>query len=110
MTYQATVQIFVNDTKIYGPIYDVADKEALQADLDRVDAWADRWQLPFNESKCKILHIGRSNSSAKCTMRGTELPRMAAEKDFGVVVDDELNFQKTCINCCQQDITNPRYY
>ena len=77
---QARVQIFTDDTKINGPVCDAVDKEALQADLDRVDALADRWQLPFNESKCKILHIGRSNNNARYTMQGTELQSTALQK------------------------------
>ena len=36
---QARAQILADDTKIYGLKCDTADKEALQADPDRLDAW-----------------------------------------------------------------------
>ena len=33
------------------------DKEAIGG----LEAWADRCQMDFNDSKCHILHIGRNN-------------------------------------------------
>ena len=61
---QTRIQLLADDMKIYRPVCDAADKEALQANLDRVDTWADRRKLLFNESRCKTLHVGRSNSRA----------------------------------------------
>jgi len=33
----------------------------LQADLQRLVQWSERWQLHFNADKCKVLHLGRNN-------------------------------------------------
>ena len=66
----------------------------LQADIDALVAWSDRWQLPFNEGKCKILHLGTSNPKLRYTMRGTYLEETESERDLGVIVDASLKFRR----------------
>ena len=31
------------------------DREKLQQDIDELLIWSKKWQLPFNESKCKVI-------------------------------------------------------
>ena len=38
-----------------------SDAIALQADMDRINEWADRWQMQFDSNKCKLLSVGRGN-------------------------------------------------
>jgi len=33
----------------------------MQKDLDRLVEWADKWQMQFNVSKCKVMHVGKKN-------------------------------------------------
>ena len=66
----------------------------LQGDIDALVAWSDRWQLPFNEGKCKILHLGRNNPRIKYTMREVELEAVETERDLGVHIDSSLKFRK----------------
>ena len=60
----------------------------LQADIDILVTWSDTWQLPFNEEKCKALHLGSSNTKLKYTMRGASLAAIEMERDLGVLVDE----------------------
>jgi hypothetical protein len=39
---------FADDTKIYGNITSEFDSTQLQGDLDKVVAWSELWQMPFN--------------------------------------------------------------
>ena len=32
---------------------------SLQEDLNRITEWSLLWELPFNEDKCKCMHIGK---------------------------------------------------
>ena len=48
--------------------------------------------MGFNMDKCKIMHLGRLNPGHTYTMGDTELT--AEEKDLGVLVDNELHFDK----------------
>ena len=40
-------------------IHDAADFNHLQEDIDKLVAWAQKWQLRFNVSKCYLLHLGK---------------------------------------------------
>jgi len=33
----------------------------MQEDLDRLVEWADKWQMQFNVSKCKVMRVGKKN-------------------------------------------------
>jgi hypothetical protein len=40
--------LYADDSKLFG----LPDKSSIQSDLDHIQAWADRWFLSFNISKC----------------------------------------------------------
>ena len=61
---------------------------------DRLTEWSEKWQLPFNVNKCKILHIGKKIPLHEYAMSGKTLEVVKGEKDLGVIVDDELKFRK----------------
>ena len=48
--------------------------------------------MGFNESKCKVLHLGTANPSWEYHMNGTTLEVTSDEKDLGVTVDRDLKF------------------
>ena len=50
------------------------------------------WQLPFNESKCKVLHVSSLNPEHNYKMRDTQLKESYSERDLGVEVDGDLKF------------------
>jgi ribonuclease P/MRP protein subunit RPP40 len=60
--------------------------------------WADKWLLKFNSGKCKVLHLGKHNNHFDYFMKdGTTIKLLEStkcEKDLGVIVDTELNFQE----------------
>ena len=47
--------------RIYSPICTLEDGKKLQADLLKLVEWWHKWQLPFNQDKCKVIHYGRNN-------------------------------------------------
>ena len=72
------------------------DSKELQADLNRIQQWSDKWQLKFNSTKCKVIHLGHDNSKATYTMvndrTAVPLEHSTEEKDLGVWIDDKLKF------------------
>ena len=56
--------------------------------------WSNLWQLPFNETKCKVLHVGTRNPRHSYTMGGLELEQVTIEKDLGIHLDSVLKFRK----------------
>ena len=65
---------------------------SLQTDLSNFEAWSKRWQLPFNESKCKVMHFGFKNQHQSYQLNDQTLNTSDNEKDLGVLVDDKLKF------------------
>ena len=65
-----------------------------QKNLTKLVGWSDRWDMQFNESKCKVLHLGSNNPNFSYSMNGVWLESSKAEKDLGVFVDDKLRFSK----------------
>ena len=57
----AIVIKFADDTKVAQPISCKQDRDALQAALDGLVGWVDRWGMAFNVAKCKVMHIGHGN-------------------------------------------------
>jgi len=87
---------FADDTKV-GQGVDTAEKrEELQTALDNLCAWADRWHMQFNVKKCKVLHIGGSNSKHQYSMNGQRLEAVTEETDIGVLVSSTLKPSAQC--------------
>ena len=66
------------------------DKAKFQAVLDHLQAWSQDWQMLFNVSKCKILHMGRNNSNYEYSMGSRVLEAVESEKDVGVAIHKSL--------------------
>ena len=50
--------MFADDTKLFTPVTNDQEVSELQSDIDALAAWSRTWLMPFNEEKCKVLHIG----------------------------------------------------
>ena len=88
---------FADDTKVAVQVRNWQDNFMGQKDLDRLLGWADKWDMQFNEDKCKILHLGSNNPKFSYNMNGTWLESIEAEKDLGVYIDNKLKFSRQCL-------------
>ena len=61
-------------------------EEGLQANIDALLQLFERWLLPFNASKCKVMHLGHQNTIIKNNLGGTLLEATVEEKDLGNIV------------------------
>ena len=92
---------FVDDTKYVRVVTDDKDKEAMQANINKLMEWAEEWQMDFNTSKCKVLHVGSTNCKFQCTMGGyapggTILEDVEEQKDLGVMIHQSLKPSVQC--------------
>jgi len=69
---------------------------SLQHDLTSLANWSKRWQMDFNTSKCKVLHIGSGNHLFQYELNGHVLSSSKEEKDLGVIVTDHLKSTSHC--------------
>ena len=87
----STVLKFADDTKISSN-----SQQELQRDLDRAVKWAQTWQMQFNTSKCKVMHVGHRNERAIYNMGNHRLEEVEEEKDLGVLIHRTLSVSNNC--------------
>jgi len=88
---------FADDTKIFKEVRNSTDCSQLQADLDKLVLCAKKRQMEFNVDKCKVMHVGNSDSSSSYYMEGSELSEVSYEKDLGVWVSSDMKCSKQCL-------------
>ena len=76
---------FADDTKIISTVKDSTDSMKLQADINTLHQWAGSWQMLFNISKCKVMHIGRRNVGFQYYMNGQLLEEVTSYKDTKIL-------------------------
>ena len=82
-------KMFADDCKLYGAVNQV---NLMQADLTNMERWSEKWQLPFNASKCKVMHLGTNNERMKYVLYDRQLDTTNSDKDLGIYVDNKLKF------------------
>ena len=84
-------KLFADDCKLYAAV-DGDGALKLQSDLKNLEIWSEQWQLPFNTSKCKSLHLGFNNQHERYYLNSESLKATQSEKDLGITMDDRLKF------------------
>uniref|UniRef100_A0A8B9E1L1 Reverse transcriptase domain-containing protein n=1 Tax=Anser cygnoides TaxID=8845 RepID=A0A8B9E1L1_ANSCY len=91
---ECAVSKFADDSKLKG----VADMPeccaALQWDLDRLENWAGRNLMKYNEGKCRVLHLGKNNPRHQYKLRTALLESNEGERDLGVLVDSKMTMSQ----------------
>jgi ribonuclease P/MRP protein subunit RPP40 len=81
---------FADDTKLMSSCLTTNHYEKIQSDLDKLKNWSNTWQLKFNESKCKVLHVGPKNQHNNYNINSIPLKACEQETDLGVVISNSL--------------------
>ncbi|KAK2151508.1 hypothetical protein LSH36_361g05003 [Paralvinella palmiformis] len=76
----STVKIFGDDTKLFQVIRSTSETALLQPDLDNLVEWFQKWQLGFNKSKCKVIHLGTANTHHQYEMNSVSLASTSRKK------------------------------
>ena len=97
------LSLFADDTKWGRCVDRQEDRDIFQLETEtigdlRLSEWSRTCQLHFNSSKCKIMHLGKKNVKEEYTMEGTVLETTAAEKDIGVMIQENL---KPSLHCAR---------
>ena len=67
-----SVYVLTDDTKIIGPVKSQSQKDSMHENLNKANKRSDKWQLPFNSNKCKVLHVRRSYTLTAYQMSGID--------------------------------------
>jgi len=86
----SSLKIFAEKTKLWRTISDKSDSTTLQNDFNQLTEWCRRWQLQFNPSKCKLMHIGHKSRTIYYMNDDTGyrimIEEVKGEKDLGIYI------------------------
>ena len=89
--------LFADDTKLFREVSTTVDQHPLQADLDALQDWSNKWLLKFHPDKCKLLIIGKRKLQTQFHLNSTggrhNLECVNEMKDLGVTIDSNLTFE-----------------
>ena len=81
------IHMFADDTNIIRQMTAQSDQVTLQTNLRHLEAWTRKWQLCFNEEKCKVMHLGHCNHHYDYTItsggKDSTLGETTNERDLG---------------------------
>ena len=87
---------YLDDTKLIGVVDTAEGRNAFQRDLDKLERWA-LVNLMTNKATCKVLHLDQGNPRYVFRLGEERLDGNPAEKDLGVLVDENLNISQKCV-------------
>jgi hypothetical protein len=87
---------FADDTKLGQTVSTPEERAALQQTLDNLCEWADNWGMEFNVKKCKVMHLGFTNTGHSYSMNNQQLTETEEERDIGVCMASNLKPSAQC--------------
>ncbi len=97
-----SISKFPDDTKVGVKVLTASDCEIIQNGLDRIVQLSEKWHMPFNVNKCRVMHIGPRNCNNNCNMQSKPLKAVNEESDLGVTISSDLKFAKHCKSTCKK--------
>ena len=110
---ECTLSNFADDTKLGGVAVDTRVVPQSTGTSYRLDKWAHRNLMRFNERTCKVLYLERNNPMHQYMLGTTWLESSLSDKDLGVLVDTRLNMSQQCaeksndiLGCIRKSVTS----
>ncbi|PKU41603.1 rna-directed dna polymerase from mobile element jockey-like [Limosa lapponica baueri] len=91
-----TLSKFADDTELGGVADTPEGCATTQRDLDRLERWAERNLMKFNQGKCRVLYLGRNNPMHQYKLGADMLESSSVEKVLGVLVDNRMTMSQQC--------------
>ncbi len=83
---------FADGTKIGKSTITEHNRVSLQEDLRNITEWSQRWEMPFNVNRCRILQVGTRNQELVYEINGTKLGSVQCVKDLGSKIASSVKF------------------
>ena len=98
------VRLFADDTLVYLTVNTQDDAHRLQADLNKLAEWGQRWLMEFNAEKCQVLRVTRRRHIVEhqYTLHGKELETCTAAKYLGITISSDLRWNKHVDEVCSK--------
>ena len=89
---------FADDTKLCKR---VELRLQLQEDKNKLSEWSDVWMMPFNTSKCTVMHLECHNSNHH-VMDGNQITPVSLQRDLGIPISSDLRWDKQVNESCKK--------
>ena len=86
-------KLSADDTKVISISKSQEDKVMLQEDINSLNEWTNDWLVKFNESKCKVMHLGKNNPKFDYKLNEVTLDKTELEKDLGIFITSKLDWK-----------------
>ena len=79
------VRMFADDTAIHLTFETELDRDILQKDLDRLQAWESKWDMEFNLYQCQVVKVTSSRTpfKIKYALHGQVLEAVTSARNLG---------------------------
>ena len=71
------------------------DKLNLQAQIDNIWEWSERWGMSLHPTKTYVLHFGHGNGKYEYSINGNKIAEASNAKDLGVMGTRATSLQLT---------------
>ena len=101
-------KLYVDDTKLIKLINTDQDIQVLQEDINIIKDWTRTWLMKLNESKCKVMHMEKTNKKQRNTIESfdgqstSNLSETTLERDLGIIISSDLKWRDQVINCANK--------
>jgi ribonuclease P/MRP protein subunit RPP40 len=93
---------FADDAKLLARVNTVGDRNTAREDLTKLETWSKLWQMEFNTSKCKVMHLGKNNCKEVYKLDGVILDEVREERDLGIIISDNLKVGEQCAKAAKK--------
>ena len=90
----SSIRLFADDCVVYRVIKTLQDAKTLQADLDLLQEWENKWLMHFNSDKCEVIQVTRKTKplNSSYTIHNKPLATVESAKYLGVHIHKKLSW------------------
>ena len=92
---------FADDTKLWKRVDKPKLRLQLQEDINKLAEWSDMWMMPFNTSKCTVMHLGCYNRNHQYAMDGNRITSVSVQWNLGILISSDLRWDHQVYESCK---------
>ena len=98
------VRLFADDCVLYREVKNQEDCELLQADLENLEKWEEKWSMSFNPDKCNSISITRKRNKLchNYKLHNQDFKQVSSTPYLGVELSSDLTWHDQINKVCSK--------